>query len=204
MKVSAAFAQAQLDRARQIISRRKLITAEHIGQLVTLTIQGDGNMLTSRPAMIYNTTATTQSLALQAKKLLGTSSFFTAIADMGEEGVIAYMNSILNSAQLSFTVPLTSSQTFSNRDVVTALVEEYSRKATDENPTPGKGIGLNGVKLAKAVAAGNAASVFGNWDDEEETTLEDGSEAPTGEDQQDPFAAEHVEEKTPATEDTKA
>jgi len=197
MKVSAEFATAQLTRARQILSSRKLITSSELGQVVTVAIQGNGNMLNSRPAMIYNTNATTTDRLLAAKALLGTASFMAAIEDADEQGVQDYVNSVLNDAQLSFTVPLTSSQTFQNRDLVTALVEEYSRKATDENPTPGKGVGLNNVKPVKATAIGNAASLLGNWDEDEDATITDGTDsaaAPTAE--ADPFADSNVDPAT--------
>lgn len=202
MKVSAEFATAQLGRARQILSSRKLIDAALIGAVVTVAIQGNGNMLQSRPAMIYNTNATTTDRLLAAKALLGTASFMAAIADLDEQGVQDYINSILNDAQLSFTVPLTSNITFQNRDLVTALVEEYSRKATDENPTPGKAVGLNNVKHVRAQAVSSASSLLGNWDEDEDATIADNSDstAPTAE--ADPFADSNVE--APKAEETTA
>lgn len=191
MKVSAEFAQQQLDRARQIFGSRVIVGQAQVGELVTLIIQGNGNMLQTRAAMIYNVRATSQAQYQEGKKALGTAAFMAAIEDLDEAGVQAHINEILNASQLSFTVPLSSSVTFTNGEIVNALIEEYTPKATDENPTPSKRIGLNNVTPKKAVALSRTTT---NWDEDEDATLVDNTDSnsqPQG-NAEDPFADANV------------
>jgi hypothetical protein len=192
MKVSIEFATEQLTRARQIVTRRKLITPEMVGETTKLVIQGNGNMLSSRPAKIYNVNAVTMERAQAAYEALKTSTFNAAIADMDEQGVRDHVNEVLNNAQISFTVPISRDKGFSNGDIVVALVEEFSVEAKGERAAY-TGIGLNNVSLAKSVAAKSASAIFNGWDrkDEDEATIEDATAS--GDEQVDAFADSALE-----------
>lgn len=154
-----------LDRARRILRNRIMLTSAYIGKPVNLVIQGNGNMLTKRAAMIYNTNATTLERATVARDAVQTATFMAAIADLDEAGVQQHVNDILNNSQVSFTVPVSgSAETFQNRQSVVALVEEYDRKDLD-GKVIGRGIGLNNVIPAKAEVLQSAAGFF-SFDDE--------------------------------------